>query len=102
MNDESRRITESPIYQGEDEQIAYTLTTTPWASSPTSPAVVIKDAAGADVTSTYASGSANASGDIITTSTILSLVAGAQYRLEIKFTVNGNVLEAWADLRGEA
>ena len=64
--------------------------------------VTIKDADGEDVTDNYTSGSASASGDVITTSTILDLVADAQYRLEIKFTVNGNVLEAWADLRGEA
>lgn len=97
-----REIKESPIYQGEDEQIAYTLTTTPFGSSPSSPVVTIKDADGEDVTSDYASGSASALGDVITTPTILDLVAKTQYRLEIKFTSSGNVLEAWADLRGEA
>lgn len=102
MNDESRRITESPLYQGEDERIAYTLTATPWGSSPSSPAVVVKDAAGDDVTSDVTSGSASVSDDVITTPVILDLTAEAQYRLEIKFTVSGNVLEAWADLRGEA
>jgi len=102
MNDESRRIIESPIYQGASEQIAYTLTTTPWASDPSSPVVTIKDMDGNDVTSTYASGSASASGDVITTPTILNLVANVQYWMEVKFTVNGNVEAAWADLRGEA
>lgn len=102
MNDESRRITESPLYQGEDEQIAYTLTTTPWVSSPTSPVITVKDADGDDVTTDVTSGSASASGDVITTPLVLDLTAGAQYRLEIQFTVSGNVFEAWADLRGEA
>ena len=101
MDADSRCIKESPIHQGEDEQIAYALTTTPWGSSPSSPVVTIKDADGEDVTSTYASGSASVSGDVITTPTILDLVDGAQYRLEIKFTVSGNVEEAWSDLYGE-
>lgn len=101
MNDESRRIVESPIYQGEDERIAYTLPTTAWGLSPSSPAVVIKDAAGDDVTGDVTSGSASVSDNVITTPVILDLVADAQYRLEIKFTIAGNVLETWADLRGE-
>ena len=102
MDNSSRRIVESPLYQGEDEQVVYILTTTPWASDPSSPVVTIKDDDGEDVTADFTSGSASASGDVITTPTILDLVAGTQYRLEIKFTVDGNVLEAWADLRGEA
>ena len=102
MDKDDRRILESPIHQGEDEQIAYTLTTTPWGSDPSSPALTIKDADGEDVTGDYTSGSASASGDVITMPTILDLVAGVQYRLEIKFTSGGNVLEAWAEMRGEA
>ena len=102
MDSESRCIKESPIYQGEDEQIAYTLTTTPWGSSPSSPVVTVKNAAGEDKTSDFTDGNASASGDVITTPTILDLVDGAQYRLEIKFTVSGNVEETWGDLCGEA
>lgn len=102
MDSESRRILESPIYQGEDEQLAYALTTTPWGSSPSTPVVTIKNAAGEDKTVDFTTGSASISGDVLTTPTILDLIAGAQYRLEIKFTVNGNVEEAWGDLRGEA
>ena len=30
-----------------------------------------------------------------------SLVSGAQYRLEIKFTVSGNIMEAWAYVNAE-
>ncbi|MDY7078646.1 MAG: hypothetical protein SXV54_17160 [Chloroflexota bacterium] len=102
MDKTTRQIEESPIYQGEDEEIAYTLTIpSSWGPSPSSPTVTIKDADGADVTSTYTSGSASVDGTVITTSTILNLVADAQYRLEIQFTSSGNVLEAWADLRGE-
>lgn len=101
MNHLSRRIKESPIWQGVDETIAYTLTTTPWASSPTSPTVVIKNSAGTDVSLTTLTGSATVSGDVITTPYIHGLTAGEQYRLEIKWTVGSNVYEAWADLYGQ-
>ena len=51
----TRRVKESPLYQGVDEQIAYTLTITLWGNSPTSVSVVMKNAAGADVSATYLS-----------------------------------------------
>jgi len=101
MNHFSRRIKESPLYQGVDERLIYTLTTTPWVAGPTSPVLTIKDSTGADVTATYSTGSTTASGDIITTARIISLVAGAQYRFEIKWTVGSNVYETWADLYGQ-
>jgi len=103
MDKSNRRIRESPIHQGEDEQLAYTLTIpTSWGADPSSPVVTIKDVDGEDVTSDYTSGSASASGAVITTPTILDLVDKVQYRLEVRFTVSGgNVEEAWGDLRGE-
>lgn len=96
MKETDRRVVESPLFQGVDERIAYELTTTPWGSDPSSPAAVLKDADGTDVTSTYMTGSASASGDVITTPVVHSLVDGERYRLEIKFTISGNVLETWA------
>ena len=89
------------MYQGADEQIAYTLTTTPWGNTPTSVAVVLKNSAGTDVSSTCLSGSASVSGDVITTPIVKSLTADAQYRLEIKFTISGNIVETWANLFGQ-
>ena len=98
MKDSDRRIQESPLYQGEDEQIAYTLTTTPWGSDPTGEAVVLKDIDGEDVSETHLTGSPSVDGDVITTPTVHSLVAGQRYRLEIKFTVSGNVMETYATI----
>jgi hypothetical protein len=94
-------ITESPLTQGEDEQIAYTLTTTPWGSSPSDVSVVLKNSSGTDVSATYLSGSASVAGDVITTPVVKSLVAGTQYRLEIKFTVSGNIFEAFGFIDAE-
>lgn len=102
MNDQSREIKESPIWQGVDEQIAYTLTTTPWGSTPTSPTVVIKDSTGADVSGTVMpSGSPSVAGDVITTPIVKSLTAGARYTMEIKFTISSNVFECFAVLIGQ-
>lgn len=103
MDANSRCIRESPIYQGEDEQLAYTVTVpTSWGTDPSSPVMTIKSAAGVDVTTDYTSGSASISGAVITTPTILNLVANIEYRLEVKFAVSGgNVEEAWGELWGE-
>lgn len=97
----SRKFKESPVVQGVDEIIAYRLTTTPWGSSPSSPTVVLKDHNGVDVSSTCLSGIPSASGDYITTPLVQNLVAGIKYRLEIKFTISGNVAEAWGEIWGE-
>lgn len=102
MKATDREIVESPLYQGTDEQIAYTLTTTPWGSSPASTAVVLKDAAGTDVSETHLTGDPSVDGDVITTPVVHSLTAGEKYRLEIKFTTGGNVVEAWAEVYGQA
>lgn len=95
-----REFQESPIYQGEDEQIAYVLDTTPWGGSPSSPSVVLKDG-DTDVSSVNLSGSPSVSDDDITTPAVISLTAGRRYRLEIKFTISGNVFEAYGDIIGE-
>jgi hypothetical protein len=90
------------MIQGADEQIAWTLTTTPWGSSPTSIALVLKNAAGTDVTATNVTGSSSAVGDVITTGLVHSLTAGIRYRMEVKFTCSGNVFEAFGFIDAEA
>lgn len=101
-----RAVKESELYQGKDESIAYTLTTTPWGSTPTSVAVTIwsvSSTTGAltDTSSTNLSGSASVTGDVITTPLVTALTAGTEYRLEIKFTCSSNVFEAWARILAE-
>lgn len=96
-----RKIKESPWYQGEDEQIAYTIDTSPWGGSPSSLTVVLKDG-DTDVSGTKLSGSASAASDTITTPVVQSLTAGKKYRLEVKWTDgNSNVLEAWGEIIAE-
>ena len=98
----SREVKEGELEQGQDEIIAYTLTTTPWGSSPTSVVVTLWDITAAtwtDVSSTMLSGAASAIGDVITTPLVTGLTAGSTYRLEIKFVTGGNTLEAYAEIR---
>lgn len=94
-NTEALEINESPRPQGADEKIAYTVTTTPWGSSPSTPSVVVKDDTGADVTATVTSGSTTVAADVITLLFIQTLTAGEVYRVEIKFTSGGNVFECF-------
>ncbi len=97
----SRKVKESPLTQGTDEQISYSLTVTPWGASPSSVSVVLKNSAGTDVSATNLTGSASVSGNVITTPAVKSLTVGEKYRLEIKFTISGNIFEAWCDIYGE-
>ncbi len=101
---EAREVREGPQPQGVDEQIPYTLTTTPWGSTPTSPSMVVKDLtnAGEDVTATVApDGSIGTSGDVLTLKTIKLLKAGHEYRVEVKFTSGGKVLEPFFIIKAE-
>jgi len=97
MKADDRRVAEGLQYQGIEEQIIYSLTTTNWGSSPTSPSVKAYDetAAYADVSATVLSGSPSVAGDAITLPTVKSLTADHRYRIEVQFTVGGNVFEAY-------
>lgn len=100
----SRAAKEGQQVQGVDEQIAYSITTTPWGTSPTSLAVVVKDvtAGGTDVTTTVMpTGSASAVGDVITLPILKLLTAGSLYRVEVKFTCGGNVFECYFEVHAE-
>ena len=102
MTKSIRETKESPVAQGVDERIAYTLTTTPWGSSPGTLSCALKTLPGlVDVSAAKLSGSTTASGDVITSPVIFGLVSGQQYRLEFKFTISGNVFEAYVIINGE-
>ena len=81
-----REVVEGRQIQGADEAIIYTITTTPWASAPASPAIVVKNVAGTDVSTTVTSGVINAAGDVITLKTIKKLVPDESYKVEVQFT----------------
>jgi hypothetical protein len=88
---------ESPQPQSADEEIIRTVTTTPWGSDPTNVSVkAYLERTGADVTTTvFPNNSPSVEGDVITLSPMKSLVKYEMYRVEIKFTVEGQVEEAY-------
>jgi len=98
-----REVVEGRQYQGEDEQIIYSITTTNWASDPASVSVAVKDntAADVDVTASVTSGTTVTNGDLITLLTITGLTAGHLYRVEVKFTAESSVFECYFIIEAE-
>jgi hypothetical protein len=104
MDRTSREIAESPLWQGADEEIAYDITTTPWGTAPSDVAVKLFTFDGdtyTDVSAGNLSGAVAVAGDVITTPTVKSLVAGTTYQLEVKFTSGGNIFEVFAHIVGQ-
>ena len=103
-----RTVNEMGTRQGANESITYTVTTTPWGSSPTSLVVAVTDrtnytiATPLDVTATVMpTNSPSAVGDVITLSPLKLLTASHTYRVAVRFTVSGNVEECYFDVIGE-
>lgn len=99
-----REVAEGRLVQGEDEQIAYTLTTTNWGASPSAPACTlydISDGNRTDVSTTKLSGSASVNGNVITAPLVIGLVVGHFYRLEFQFVCSGNTFEAYVEIECE-
>lgn len=90
---------EFAIYEGvqlqrEAESIRYRVTTTPWASNPSSVSVTLWDMISStvenNVTSAKVTGLATVVGDDITLPNVHSLVKGHRYRLDVSFVSDGN------------
>jgi len=99
----SREIVEGEQVQGKDEEITYSLTTTPWGSNPASIVVKVYDITlgHMDVTATVMpTGTGAAIGDVITLPELKSLTEDHNYRVEVKFDVVSNTFEAYFIVRG--
>lgn len=100
----SRNVKEGLINQGAGESINYTLTTTPWGSSPTNVAVTAIDRSNADVdvSATVVNSSAGSvQGDVITTPLIENLTAGHIYRIYVQFKIGAKTLRAYFEIEAE-
>lgn len=96
-----REVTESPVYQGANESIAYEVDFGNWGT-PTSPAVALY--AKTDLTTSLTAkmtGSATVTGDVVTTPAIHSLTAGAAYLMRVTATVLGNTMSCWCEIQTE-
>ena len=108
MSSSTRRVQQGQQPQGSREEVAYTLTTAPWGSSPNAVEVTVYDVTAArgddnwtDVTSTTTSGTASTVGDVITTPLIIGLTPGKLYRVEIAFRTGAQRFVAWMEIRAE-
>lgn len=104
MDRTSRQIDQSPLWQGEDEEIAYDIDTAAWGGGPTNEDVKLYTFDGdsyTDVSGVNLSGAASVAGDVITTPTVKSLTAGTTYRLEVQFDSGGDTYEAFAYIVGQ-
>jgi len=97
-----REVNEGLQYQGEDEEIAYSINVSNVGSSPTSPSVGVYDNTGKDVTSTVMpTNSPSVAGNIITLSPLKNIISGIEYRVEVKFTVGSSIYEHYFRVRGQ-
>jgi len=103
MDETDRIVAEGLQYQGEDEEIAYTLDTSNWGGSPSAITVTAYDVTDEyeDVTATVLSGSASTAGDVITLPVVKSLTRGHLYQVHVKFTTGGQVMEAVVPIQGQ-
>jgi len=70
-----RGVKETDLVQGEEEEILYSITTTPWGSNPFNVVVKAYDESNdlQDVTATVLDGVPSVTGDVITIPTVKSL-----------------------------
>lgn len=101
-----RQVKQGRQFQGVDEKIAYTLTTTPWGGTPVVAAFKAFDVTGPrqydDVTATvFPTGTTSVTGDVITLPLLQALTVYHVYRVEVRWTYGGNTLEAWFEIEAE-
>lgn len=95
----NRKFKESPLKQGSNERVAYELATGPWGGSPGINATSTIEVKDGNATSIFISTSvATVSGDDITSGTVQSLIAGADYTLRIRFSIGSNRFEAYGEI----
>ena len=99
-----REAVNSPVWQGEDEEVAYEFQFENWGTPVAGTLdVVLKDQTGTDVTLTNVIGAPFIVGTtVITTGRVHSLTAGESYRLEVLAEFDdGNTYEAFCQIHAE-
>jgi hypothetical protein len=101
-----RIMDESPLPQGEDEEISYEVDTRTNGGSldnpPTEPAVELKILGTLeDVSDEHLVGDPVVDGYFVYTPLVVGLEAGVRYRLETRYKIGVNTFEPWCELRGQ-
>lgn len=103
-NARAREVVEGWQYQGKDESIAYTLDVSAVGDDPTSVSVDVFAHGDLDTSvksTVMPSGSPSVAANVITLPALTALTAGTNYRVEVKFTIGGNVLEHFFNVSGQ-
>ncbi len=98
-----RQCVPGQFTQGEEEELPYTVNVGQWASTPVGASTVLKYN-NLDVSASHLSISGSAptiSGIYITTPCLINLVAGNDYKLELKFEEAGKIYECFFHVSGE-
>jgi len=96
-----RQLVPGQFYQGEDEELSYSVNVGAWVAAPTGACTIVK-LDNADATSSVTSGTTSVSGCVITTPCLLNLVDGNNYRVEVKFSDDGGqIWETFFHVTGE-
>lgn len=94
-----REVLESPLEQGADETVAYTITTTPWGTGTMSASSVslydVTERKWVDKSSTMLLGSISSTSTTFTSKSVTGLTPGRRYRLEFNFDIDGDTFQAF-------
>lgn len=96
-----REFNQSPINQGEDEEVSYRLDISTWPLPTSDPVTKIYDMDFEDLSSTLLDGTTVIDGDYIILPKIKDLESGQRYRVEVLYKSNTNTFEAWGYIIGE-
>lgn len=90
-------VVEKNLRQTSNEELIYSITTTNWGTSPTSPAVTANDETTRLIctTTVFPTNSPSVAGNVISLSPLKSLTEGHTYRINVKFSTGGNVYECY-------
>ena len=103
MTTSKRAVTESPLYQGTSESIAYGFNFATLGTPTSSPGVQLWNMnSGAACTGTgYLNGTSSLSAGTVTTPYVLGLSVGVRYRLVCQAVINSATISNYCDLIGE-
>ena len=104
MDKSPRELSNSPVTQGVDEKIAWSITVLT-GHTPTSITPTVKDLSDSSAVVTndvMPTGSASAVANVITLPLLQGLTANHRYRVEVKYNNGSEVFEPWFIVKAEA
>ena len=88
-------------WQGEDEEVEYSVDTTIWGGYTSDAEATLLDGNGDDVSATHLSGAVAVVGNVITTPLVIALGVDIRYTLQILWVCGANTFEAYCYIIGE-